>query len=72
VQDQAGGPIGARRREHRRQGSGVGHAEEHDPLGPDGVQHRGQIVDQILQWREVIGRDAVGDTGPTLIDHDQS
>lgn len=72
VEDQSRDPVRSGRGEHRAEGAGIGEAGEHGTLGPDRVEHRGEVVGKVLERREVIGGVAVGDAGPAPVDHDHA
>src|SRR5207253_7793007 len=45
--------------------------EERDPFRADGLHHGPEVVRQILEWRKVLRREAVGQPGAAPVDEDQ-
>jgi hypothetical protein len=70
-EDERGGSRGVCRGKERRQRPALGDAEQGRPLRPGRVQDCADVVHASLQIRQAVGRDAIGEAGPALVEEDE-
>jgi hypothetical protein len=71
IQDEPPDALRIRGGQERALRARVRVAEEHGPLGPNRVDDGEDVVDEILERRQVVGRVAVGDAGSAPVDDHQ-
>ena len=60
-----------RRGEERRHRPAFGDAEQHCPLGADGIEHRTHVVHAGFQVGQALGRDSVREPGAAFVKEDE-
>jgi hypothetical protein len=71
VQDERGRAFRVGGGEERAHRSSFGDPQQRRPLRPRGVHYRANVVHPLLEDRQLVHGHPVGETGPTLVEHDQ-